>query len=60
MPASNYIAGLGDKAFVQPAVPDVFVLQRREIADIQVLDQTGMNVDLEKAVARALLTRLGG
>ena len=59
VPARNYITGLGDMAFVQPSVPDVFVLQRREIADVQVLDQTGLNVDLEKAVARALLTRLG-
>jgi len=59
VPASSFIPGLGDMAFVQPSVPDVFVLQRREIADVQVLDPSGMNVGLEKAVARALLTRLG-
>ncbi|MDQ6937285.1 MAG: hypothetical protein M3140_06185 [Actinomycetota bacterium] len=59
VPAGNYISGLGDIAYVQPSVPDVFVLQRREIADIQVLDPTGRNVAAEKAVARALLTRLG-
>ncbi len=59
VPASKFIPGLGDMAFVQPSVPDVFVLQGHEIADIQVLDPSGMNVDSEKAVARALLARLG-
>ena len=57
-PASAHIAGLGDDAFVQPSVPDVFVLQGREFADVQVLRQ-GLDVDLEKAVAAALLKRLG-